>query len=92
MELFMIDHTNEDRPIETSEDEAEPFVSALHTLPATVRLERAEKALRLAGFSLSAKVEWLPPPNSPGSNNVRPKTDILTNDHLVELTGELRRA
>jgi len=81
----------DDKSIETSEDDARPFVNALSALPLAVRLERAEKALRLAGFSLSVNGEWLPPPNAPGSNNVRKKTEILTNAELIELTGGLRQ-
>ncbi|MFJ9533318.1 hypothetical protein [Herbaspirillum sp. NPDC101396] len=47
----------DDKSIETSEDDAEPFPDLRFTNPLLVRLERAERALQLAGFTLSASGE-----------------------------------
>lgn len=87
----MIDHENEDRSIETSEDEAKPPVNMPPALQFAVRLQRAEMALRLAGFSISTTGEWLPPTSGPSPTGVWPKSEILTNEDVIELTGGLRQ-
>lgn len=85
----MIDRENEDCPIETSEDEAEPFVIVPHTLSMAARLERAEKALLAGGFTLTKDGHWTPPTSPAASAPAPPKTGVLTNADLVELTGGL---